>query len=256
MPLITSKNPDTCQELELLVEVILNECGMRAKRKAELHLPSGPVVVDVVADENVYGINQRTICECKTWRTNIPKEAIRAFRTIIHDAGAHRGYIISREAEAFGAAQTTNIELVAFSQFQNIYFEKWIQHRWRTIENEASNFNAYYELMKRPGYHLLPDDNQRAAYDAIWNKYLFVSLALVPFFTYFRMVDTRPLPSVPFDFSELDKRGSAVPADIRAAKGYREFFELLTRYAEAGLRELRTVNPTTRWYIDRYKGSE
>jgi hypothetical protein len=70
------------------------------------------------------------------------------------------------------------------------------------------------------------------------------------------MVEKGPLPSIPFDFSELDKRGSIVPRDIRAATAYREFLELLTRYAKAGLRELRTVNPTTRWYIDRYRGSE
>jgi hypothetical protein len=250
MPLITNKSPDTWQELELLVEVILNECGMRAKRKTELRLPSGPVVVDVLADEKVHGINHRIICECKNWRTNIPKEVVRAFRTIIHDAGAHHGYVISREdfqAEAFEAAQTTNIELVNFSQFQTIYFDKWIQSRWWTIENEASNFNAYYEL-RRPGYHLLTDDKQRAAYDAIWNKYLFVSLALAPFFSYFRMAEKGPLPSIPFDFFELEKRGSIVPSDIRAATGYREFLELLIHYAKAGLRQLRHVNPTTRWY--------
>jgi len=250
MPLITSKNPDTWQELELLVELILNECGMRAKRKAELHLTSGPVVVDVLADENVHGINHRIICECKNWRSNIPEKVVRAFRTIIHDAGAQRGYVISREdfqAEAFETAQTTNIDLVTFSRFQTIYFNKWIQRRWWTIENEASNFNAYYEL-RRPGYHLLTDDTQRAAYDAIWKKYLFVSLALVPFFSYFRMVEKGPLPSIPFDFSELDKRGSIVPGDIRAATGYREFLELLIHYAKAGLRQLRAVNPATRWY--------
>jgi hypothetical protein len=251
MPLITGKNADSWEELELLVEVILNECGMRAKRKAELQLPSGTVVVDVLADE---GINRLTICECKYWCISIPKEVVHAFRTIIHDAGANRGYIISREdspAEALEAAQATNIEVVTFSQFQTIHFDKWFQHRWWTIENEASNFNAYYELTRRPGYHLLTDDNQRAAYDAIWNKYLFVNLALVPFLSYFRMVEKGPLPSLPFDFSELDKRGSIVPRDIRAATAYREFFELLIHYVKAGLRQLRAVNPTTRWYTAR-----
>ena len=249
MPLITSKNPDTWQELELLVEVILNECGMRAKRKEELHVRSGPVVVDVLADEKVHGINHRIICECKNWRTNIPKEIVHAFRTIVHDAGARRGYVISHEdfaAESSETEQTTNIEVVTFSQFQTIYFDKWVQRRWWTIENEASNFNAYYDV-KRPGYHLLTDDNQRAAYDAIWNKYLFVSLALVPFFSFFRMGDKGPLPLIPFDFSELDK--SIVPADIRAATGYREFLELLGHYVKAGLKQLRAVNPTTRWYM-------
>jgi hypothetical protein len=251
MPLITAKNPNTWQELVLLVDLILSECGMSTKRKAELHLRSGPVVVDILADENIDGVNHRIICECKNWRTNIPTEIVHAFRMIVHDAGARRGCVISREdfqAEALETAQTTNIEVVTFSQFQTIYFDKWFQHRWWTIENEASNFNAYYELTRRPGYHLVTDDKQRAAYDATWNKYVFVHLALVPFVSYFGMVEKYPLPSIPFDFSELDRRGCIVPADIRAATGYREFLELLIHYAKAGLRQLRAVNPTTRWY--------
>jgi hypothetical protein len=258
MPLITSKNPSGSEELELLVEAILKECGMRTGRKLELQLPFGTVVVDVLAHENVYGINQRTICECKNWCASIPEQVIHAFQTVMHDVGAHRGYVISREkfqTEAIAAARATNIELVTFSQFQTIYFDKWIEHRCWAIENEASNFNAYYESIGRPGYHLLKDDSQRAAYDEVCKKYLFVSLALGRFLSYFR-VSTLPLPSIPFDFCEADKRGSAVPADIRAATGYREFLELLTGYAKAGLRELRAVNPTTRWYIDRFNCSE
>jgi Restriction endonuclease len=250
MPLITGKNPNTSQELVLLVELILSECGMRTKRQAKLHLRSGLVVADILADENIDGVNHRIICECKNWRKNITNEIVHAFRTIVHDADARRGYVISRadfEAEALETAQRTNIEVITFSRFQNIYFGKWIGRRWWTIENEASNFNAYYEL-RRPGYHLLTDDNQRAAYDAIWNEYLFAGLALVPFFAYFRMDEQRPWPSLPFDFSELDKSSSIVPADIRAATGYREFLELLIHYVKAGLRQLRAVNPTTRWY--------
>jgi hypothetical protein len=55
-----------------------------------------------------------------------------------------------------------------------------------------------------------------------------------------------PYPALPFDVSELEKEGIQVPDDIKAAAGYREFFELLTGYASQGLQELRAVNPLTR----------
>jgi hypothetical protein len=32
----------------------------------------------------------------KSWSTNIPKEVVHVFRTVIHETGAHRDYIISR----------------------------------------------------------------------------------------------------------------------------------------------------------------
>jgi hypothetical protein len=37
-----------------------------------------------------------------------------------------------------------------------------------------------------------------------------------------------------------------VPNDIKAATAYRDFFELLTEYAGAGLQALRAVNPITK----------
>jgi hypothetical protein len=51
---------------------------------------------------------------------------------------------------------------------------------------------------------------------------------------------------LPFDVSELENQKIAVPADIRAASGYREFLAILTGYASTGLKELRAVNPVTR----------
>ena len=57
-----------------------------------------------------------------------------------------------------------------------------------------------------------------------------------------RMVRTTPFPTLPFDVSELEKRGVFLPDDIKAAIAYREFFEMLTGYARNGLMELRVVH--------------
>jgi Restriction endonuclease len=249
MRLITAHNPNDWEQLEELVTSILDQCGMSARRQVSLVLPRGSVDVDVLAEESVDGIVHCTVCECKDWKTNIPKEVVHAFRTVMHESGAHRGYIISRvgfQSGAIEAAKATNIELVTFAQFQDIYFDKWINRRIRAIEDELGNFNTYYEPLGKPGYSQLTTEEERAAYDAVWHKYLFAGMLMIPFSPYMRMVSDQPFPQLPFDVSKLEKQGIVVPNDIKAATAYREFFELLTKYARAGLQELRAVNPITR----------
>jgi hypothetical protein len=254
MPLITSRLPDKWDELEDLVTAILNECGMNARRKISLKLPRGNVVVDVYAEDIVDGIVHRTICECKNWNSSIPKDVVHGFRTVMQETGAHRGYIISRvgfQSGAIEAAGSTNIELVTFGQFQNAYLEKWFDNRLWAIENQLHGFHSYYEPpFAPPGYVRLENERERAAYDEVWDKFRFAGEILRPFSPYLRMRDKHkrkhPYPALPFDVSELEKEGIQVPDDIKAAAGYREFFELLTRYASQGLEELRAVNPLTR----------
>jgi hypothetical protein len=238
MRLITAQNPDDWEQLEELVTAILNECGMNARRQASLVLPRGSVDVDVLAEETVEGIVHRIICECKDWKTNIPKEVVHVFRTVMHESGAHRGYIISRvgfQSGAIEAAKATNIELITFAQFQDIYFDKWITRRIRVIEDELGNFNTYYEPFGKPGYSQLTTDEERAAYDAMWHTFLFACMMMIPYSPYMRMVTDQPFPQLPFDVSGLEKQGIVVPNDIKAATGYREFLELLAGYARAGL---------------------
>ena len=249
MPLITEKIPESWDELEKLVTEILNECGMQAQRQVTLTLPRGSVNVDVLAEETIDGIVHRTICECKNWRSNIPREVVHAFRTVMQETGAHRGYVISRvgfQTGAIDAAKATNIELVTFPEFQNIYFDKWINKKIWAIEKEIGSFNTYYEPIGPPGYGKLKDDQERAAYNAVFDKYAFAGLMLLPFSPYMHMMGPYPFPALPFDVSEIEGRGLIVPDDIKAARTYREFFQLLAEYAAKGLKELRAVNPITR----------
>lgn len=103
MPLITAQTPASWEALEDIVAAILTECGMLAKRQVTLDLPRGNVDVDVFAEEKIDGIVHRTICECKFWKANITKEIIHAFRTVMQETGANRGYVISRAGFQSGA---------------------------------------------------------------------------------------------------------------------------------------------------------
>lgn len=248
MPLITSIVPDGWKELETLVAAILNECGMDARHQVNLDLPRGNVDVDVYAEETVDGIVHRIVCECKNWKHNIPKEVVHAFRTVMQETGANRGYIISRmgfQSGSVEAAKATNVNLVTFEEFQERYFDKWYRHRCRAIEDRIGDFNTYYEPIGAPGYHLLQSDDERAAYDEVLNRYLFAGLMLMRFSPYLGMIDKR-VPAMPFDLAKMDEHGVVIPGDVRNATGYRELMALLERYAAEGLVELRKVNPVTR----------
>jgi hypothetical protein len=249
MPLITALAPESWEQLEELVAAILSECGMLAKRQVTLNLPRGKVDVDVFAEEQVDGIIHRTICECKFWKANVPKEVVHAFRTVMQETGANRGYIISRagfQSGAYDAARATNIELVTFSEFQERYFDKWYRNRVWAVERSIGSFNTYYEPLGPPGWAKLESEDERKAYEAVLDKYLFAGMSLMPFSPYIGMRGTYNAPPMPFDFAKMEERGVTVPADVKAAVGYREFLSLLEEYALRGLPELRAVNPITR----------
>ncbi|HKV56026.1 MAG TPA: restriction endonuclease [Candidatus Binataceae bacterium] len=237
MPLITSQIPEQWDDLEALVAAILNEAGLQAQRDVSLPLPRGSVKIDVLADETQDGIVQRILCECKNWNTNVPKGIVHAFRTVVQEAGANRGYIISKigfQAGAIEAAQSTNIELTTFADFQSLYFSKWYNKQLWDTENELGAFNTYYEPFGKPGYSRLEADAERAAYDRVWNKYLFAGMMLELYSPYNRLVksinsDPVGYPSLPLDVSRLEEHGIETPADIGTAVAYREFFTILTR---------------------------
>lgn len=250
MTRITNIRPAAWRELEQAVADILRECGMSVQQGVRIALPRGSVDLDVLAEETVDGIGTRTVCECKNWKKPVPREKVHAFRTVMEETGANRGYIISAngfQKGAMEAAASTNVELLTYDQFQERYFSKWIDRRCRDIEAAIGNFNVYYEPLGRPGYHALAHDDERAAYDAVWERYAFAGIMLMHFSPFLRMIgNAPPLPPLPFDVSQLDAQGLTVPDEVRQARGYRELLALLEHYARIGLEELRAVNPLTR----------
>jgi hypothetical protein len=246
---ITNRIPEGGDELETLVAGIFEECGLSVQHQAVLHLPRGVVTVDVLAQESIEGIAYQIICECKNWSTNVPQEKVHAFRTVVIEAGANRGYIISRkgfQSGAIEAARSTNIELVTFAEFQAIFFDKWIKSRTWAVERDIGDINTYYEPFGIPGINRLSDEAEKEAYYKVWLKYLFVGVILPLFSPYLRQFQPQPYPELPLDLKQYQDKGVVVPKDIAEATSYRELLELLQAYAKAGLEEMRAINPITR----------
>ncbi|MES0205225.1 restriction endonuclease [Mesorhizobium sp. LNHC209A00] len=250
MPLITARIPDNWEELEDLIQAILAECGMKATRQVTIKLPRGSVDVDVLAEETVDGITSITVCECKNWKARIPKEIVHACRTVMQETGANNGYIISREGFQSGAIEAvaaTNINLVTFEQFQERFFEKWYRNRLWAIEDSLHGFHTYYEMLGKPGYNRLTTDEERAAYDVVWDRHLFAGLMLMSFSPYSGLLKGGfRAPPLPFDVSKIVEMGADVPEAAQNVQGYRELLSVLEAAGKEGLAELRKVNPITR----------
>jgi hypothetical protein len=250
---ITQREPPTWEALEEAVRQILAECGMDAVRQAAIALPrGGEAAVDVLATETVDGIKTVTLCECKNWKSNVPQDVVFSFRTVMAEAGAHRGYIISKvgfQPGALLAAHNTNIELLTFAQFQQRHFEKWVGARTWSLARAVDSIETYYEPFGIPGMNLIEDEAEREAYYRVWRKYLFIGAILPAFSPYLRQLgQATPLPGLPIDLRGVvrDEFKVEVPADLAAATGYQEFLELLEAYAREGLAALRALNPITR----------
>jgi hypothetical protein len=139
-----------------------------------------------------------------------------------------------------------DIDLVTFDEFQNLYFEKWIEKRLWAIEKRVGDINTYYEPFGIPGISQVDDEVHARAYVEVWKKHLFVGYILPLFSPYSRMISKRPAVALPLDVAKLEEQGINIPDDLKRATTYRELFRLLEDYASVGLAELRSLNPITR----------
>jgi hypothetical protein len=127
--LIEDSEPNTWQELEDWVTTILSEAGFRAQRGKALKTVRGSVNVDVAAFDDAITPPSLTLFECKYWKEPVTQTVVHAFRTIVIDSGANTGLIVSRrgfQSGADAAAQFSNVHLLDWYEFQELYAERWI----------------------------------------------------------------------------------------------------------------------------------
>lgn len=123
--------PTSWKDLERACARLLGEAGyMDVTVGKHLELARGSSIVDV------YAVNPETpparICvECKYWSTAVPKAVVHAFRTVVADAGLHLGVVVSRagfQRGAYEAAALSNVLLVDWQGFQNLFVERWFSN--------------------------------------------------------------------------------------------------------------------------------
>lgn len=137
------------RDLQTRVAAILTECGIPSEVGKTIETARGNVAIDV------HGIDPTTtppavyLCECKRWNAPVPQGEVQIFRTVVADSGAHYGLVISARGFQAGArdvVQHTNIHLLNWLEFQDMFEERWCRNYWiPTFRAGADRLASYAE---------------------------------------------------------------------------------------------------------------
>jgi hypothetical protein len=133
---IFDNSPRSWRDLQSYVAQVFTECGCNARSGVCVSLPRGRVELDVFVRDPYTAPESIYVCECKHWTRAISQSAVHSFRTVVTELGANRGFLISRngfQAGARKAAEFTNIELLSWSEFEQLMFDRWVDGMTRRL---------------------------------------------------------------------------------------------------------------------------
>ncbi|MBH9657069.1 restriction endonuclease [Burkholderia pseudomallei] len=126
---IFERAPADWQDLQNLVGQLFEEIGCEVQIGQKVNLVRGDTKeIDVRVVDRVTVPPSYYLCECKHWKAPVRQEIVHAFRTVMDDQGAHRGFIISSsgfQSGARAAVENTNTDLFTFDELQATFFERW-----------------------------------------------------------------------------------------------------------------------------------
>lgn len=144
---IFDRAPGSWRSLQSCVAQVFDECGCEASCGVTVKLPRGQVELDVFVRDRSTAPHSNYICECKYWTRPVSQSAVHSFRTVVAELGANRGLLISRngfQAGAREAAKFTNIDLLTWSEFEDLMFDRWVAGITRRLD---PLFVSAYALM-------------------------------------------------------------------------------------------------------------
>jgi hypothetical protein len=95
--------------------------GASAKTNVTVDGVRGSSDIDVVVESKYLGTDFKWFVEAKYWNSNVTKEIVHAFSTVLQNTGVDRGFIISKngfQSGAIEATKHTNISLYTFEEFK------------------------------------------------------------------------------------------------------------------------------------------
>ena len=147
--------PKDWKDLQLLTKQLFEEINCRCEVERNIRTARGETCVDVHVTDFVSSPPLIYLCECKYWTSKVPKSIVHSFRTILHDSGANRGYIISKAGFQRGALEAANhssVELVTWEELQMLFNSRWLSALRHKIDLTAEQINDLlsYDGVKTP----------------------------------------------------------------------------------------------------------
>jgi len=141
--------PVTWADLQTAVARILRESGLAADIERTIALVRGTVSVDIYAEDGHQTPPITIVGECKHWKVSVPKSVVHGFRTVVADCGANWGFVVSSagfQAGAIEAAEKTNVRLLSWSEFEELFKERWLRtFMFRRVQEACEPFVEYTE---------------------------------------------------------------------------------------------------------------
>ena len=243
MSLITTNLPENWRALQASVGEILSECGFDVEVEKSVLTVRGKVELDVHAIETVDHRTYTVACECKHWKSRVPKTIVHAFRTVVADLGINSGYIVSSngfQSGAYEACESTNVRLLDWNEFQNQFLHTWLQtHLAPTITETLDPILTYTEPLV-PNWFMNVPDSDVAILRGLREKYVPFGMMIMMFTTYSRFLRSDQYPELPLRNRMTDYM-DVIPAPILDAAGYKEFLSLAVDYGLQAIEEFREV---------------
>ena len=253
-PPIEDALPTAWQDLEAAAARILRECGYEVEVQKRVELARGSVNVDVWADDHAEPPNVLVI-ECKHWTKPVSRDVVHGFRTVVGDSGANTGLLVSSagfQAGAKEAAAYSNVRLLAWDEFQQLFARRWFRSYMSPVIAEATD--ALHEYTEPINSRVLRKadqlpDRRRSAFIALRNKYQ--SLMVTNFAFHPVTIDggfssvASELPALPLRDSQRvpdeSERMGGLPSDVLDAVALRPLMERLISHSQSAIAEFDAV---------------
>ena len=173
--MIYSTEPNNWRDLQDKVASILRVIGCEAEVEQTIKTVRGNVVVDVHAIDLTTTPKLTYLCECKYWTNPVPKGIVHGFRAVCTDYGAHVGFLISRngfQSGAYEAVQNSNIYLLDWFEFQNVFIKRWKKKRYENMKLILENLFEYYDILSAPIGNAISGNHERIKeYEALIKRF-------------------------------------------------------------------------------------
>ena len=243
MSTIYSSLPNDWRDLQNKVAQILQECGFSVDIQKDINTVRGIVNIDVIAQDITRKPISTYLCECKHWQTRVPKSVVHSFRTVVADYGANWGFIISSggfQRGACEAAVKTNIRLLVWEEFQEIFVNQWIvKYMLPRIHKVSDPLIKYTEPTNPQIFHKAKklDPVSYNQFVDLRNKYTDLAHLTSPFRVVPLNMRHRILPYLPLRNIMIipHVKWTNIPDDLLDAVSLRDFLDILCNHLEEGI---------------------
>jgi hypothetical protein len=246
--MIDHKLPKDWKDLENKVAQILAEAGLKTSVEEDIDTVRVKTNVDIVAVDESQSPKVCYLCECKYWKRNVPLEKVNSLRSTVADYGANFGIIISKngfQKGAYEAARKTNIRLVNWFEFQDMFEDKWWKAICITLYEEFDTLINYADITPlnfktRKWKQIENDEAKCKKFSQLLTKYREIGYEIMGLGVEALMPLPPPKPTFPMIFKIPSNQNRTKTKKLNSL---REYTDCLVFYGKKALKEFAELFP-------------